>query len=181
MATSPIDFAMLSLRDALDLAVLIEEEARDRYEELACALSTHHNEDAASFFRLMFQLEATHQHRLLQQRRAIYGTERSQVRRDMVSDVEGPPREEVRAGMTVYEALESALRAETRAFEFFGAALERVTDPAVRSLFRELRAEEGEHRTMVESQLAALSTAPSGAAPGFRWVEAPSRPPSRGI
>ena len=33
-----IDFNTLSLQDALDLAILIEEEAKDRYEELAAEL-----------------------------------------------------------------------------------------------------------------------------------------------
>jgi len=34
-STLGIDFASLSLKDALDLAVLVEEEARERYEEFA--------------------------------------------------------------------------------------------------------------------------------------------------
>ena len=35
MATRGIDFRALSLKDALDLAVLIEQEAEERYEEFA--------------------------------------------------------------------------------------------------------------------------------------------------
>ena len=42
MSTAKIDFAMLSLRDALDLGILIEEEARERYEELAAQMDDRH-------------------------------------------------------------------------------------------------------------------------------------------
>ena len=36
-----IDFANLSIKDALDLAVLVEEEAEERYRELADNLEFH--------------------------------------------------------------------------------------------------------------------------------------------
>ena len=42
-----IDFAALSLKDALDLAVLIEEEAKERYEDLAEQMELHHTPEAA--------------------------------------------------------------------------------------------------------------------------------------
>ena len=42
-----IDFASLTLQDALDLAILIEEEAKERYEEFAENLSLHHTPEAA--------------------------------------------------------------------------------------------------------------------------------------
>ena len=48
-----IDFSKLSLQDALDLAILIEEEAKDRYQEFVDQLELHHTPQAASFFRFM--------------------------------------------------------------------------------------------------------------------------------
>jgi hypothetical protein len=48
-----IDFASLTLQDALDLAILIEEEAKERYEEFADNLSLHHTPEAAHFFTTM--------------------------------------------------------------------------------------------------------------------------------
>lgn len=46
MATSGIDFATLSTQDALDLAILIEEEAEERYREFAHHMEVHHTPDA---------------------------------------------------------------------------------------------------------------------------------------
>jgi len=46
-----IDFAKLHLRDALDMAILIEEEARDRYQEFARTVGGRYAGDAAEVFR----------------------------------------------------------------------------------------------------------------------------------
>ena len=50
MATQGIDFSQLSAQDALDLAILIEEEAEERYQEFAHQMDVHHTPDAAGFF-----------------------------------------------------------------------------------------------------------------------------------
>ena len=55
-----IDFASLSLMDALDLAILIEDEAKERYEDFAAQMEQHRTPEAAKFFRLMAVNEATH-------------------------------------------------------------------------------------------------------------------------
>ena len=52
-----VDFDRLTLRDALDLAILVEEEARDRYQELASQLIIHHTPAAAAFFTKMVGIE----------------------------------------------------------------------------------------------------------------------------
>ena len=41
MATRGIDFQTLSLMDALDLAILIEDEAQERYEDFAAQMDQH--------------------------------------------------------------------------------------------------------------------------------------------
>jgi rubrerythrin len=55
--------------------------------------------------------------------------------------------------MTLREALDVAMAAETKAFEFFDGALPEVEDPEVRELFTELRQEEVEHMQMVREQM----------------------------
>jgi rubrerythrin len=55
--------------------------------------------------------------------------------------------------MTVHDALEVALAAERKAFEFFDGALPTVEDPEVRELFTDLRQEEVEHMQMVRDQM----------------------------
>lgn len=155
--TRSIDFATLSLRDALDLAGLVEEEARERYEELADQMEIHHNPEAARFFRFMVDVEGIHQERLVAQRHDRFGDEPVVVRREMIFDIEAPEYDEVRATMSVRQALEAALRSEEKAHAFFDAALARVADPEVRALFTALCAEELEHQGRVKKELAKLA------------------------
>ena len=60
-------------------------------------------------------------------------------------------------------ALEVAFDSETKAYAFFDAALESITDPEVRALFAELRREEAEHQNLVRRELDKL---PRDAEPG---------------
>jgi rubrerythrin len=154
--TRAIDFETLGLRDALDLATLIEQEAKDRYSELADQMDIHHNPEAARFFRYMLQVESTHESQLAERRRSMFGATPRVVRREMIFDVEAPDYDEARHDMTVHDALGAALRAEEKAFAFFDAALPRVKDPTVRDLFEKLREEEREHREYVMREIAKL-------------------------
>ena len=55
-----LDFSKLSVQDALDLAILVEEEAQERYEEFAKILAAHHSPEVAKFFIFMAGNEAKH-------------------------------------------------------------------------------------------------------------------------
>ena len=160
MTAATIDYKSLSLRDALDLAILIEEEAKERYEELAAQMEVHHTPEAASFFRFMVGNEAKHGEQIAARRAALFQNTPRTVTRAMLWDVEAPDYDEVRAFMTVRQALAVALRAEKKAYEFFVAALPAVRDPEVAKLFVELRDEEVEHQRLIESQLAQLPPDP---------------------
>jgi len=152
--TRGIDFTSLTLQDALDLAILIEEEARDRYEEFADQMELHHTPEAAHFFRIMSKNEEKHRTELASRRTALFKDAPGAVTRTMIFDIEAPDYDEARAFMTARQALTAALRSEEKAHAFFTAALPRVTDPDVKRLFEELREEEVEHRRMVEEQIA---------------------------
>lgn len=149
-----LDFTTLLLRDALDLAVLIEEEARYRYEEFAEQMDLHRTPEAARFFRFMAENEEKHRVALAERRAELFGDEPTRVTRAMLFDIEAPEYDEARAFMTMREALASALRSEEKAAAFFAAALQWVKDPAVKELFTELHAEEEEHQHLVQVQLA---------------------------
>jgi erythrin-vacuolar iron transport family protein len=161
MSVERIDWRTLCLRDALDLGILIEEEAKDRYEELASQMELHHTSEAAAFFRVMVSNEAKHGEQLAMRRAALFADEPSTVSRAMLWDVEAPDYDEVRAFMTRRQALEVALRAEEKAHAFFVAALPNVQDPEAKALFEELRDEEVEHQRLVQAQLAQLPPDPS--------------------
>jgi len=148
-----IDLADLSIKDALDLAILVEEEAEERYRELADNLEFHNTKDAARFFRFMMTCEAKHGEELSAKRKELFGGQPVSVDRSLLWDVEAPGYEVAKSFMTLQDALEVALAAETKAFNFFDGALPEVEDPEVRELFTELRQEEVEHMQMVREQM----------------------------
>lgn len=155
-----IDYTTLTLKDALDLAILIEDEARDRYAEFVDQMEIHHTPDAAAFFRLMAVNESKHGQQLTAKRQALFGDEPSRMSTDMLWDVEAPEYAEAHAFMSPREAMEVALRCEVKAHDFFVRALERVSDPEARRLFEELREEEIEHQDLVKKELAKLPPGP---------------------
>ncbi len=151
-----LDFATLSLKDALDLAVLIEEEARERYLEFADQMEIHHTQEAASFFRTMAENEAKHGEELSKRREATFPGEPRGVSRSLLWDVEAPDYDAARAFMSVRQAMEVALAAEGKAHDFFQWALPHVKNADVSRLFEELRDEESHHLELVRAQLAKL-------------------------
>jgi rubrerythrin len=157
MATRGLDFATLSLRDALDLAVLIEEEAGERYLEFAQQMETHHTPEAARFFTFMAGNEEKHRAALASRRATLFGNAPLTVTRAMIFDVEAPEYDEARAYMTPRQALTAALHSEEKAWSFFSQALPRVKDGEVKKLFEELLGDELEHQALVKREIAKLA------------------------
>jgi len=155
-----IDYASLSLMDTLDLAILTEEEAMERYGEFVDQMELHHTPDAAAFFRFMVENERKHGMRLAEKRQALFGNELPRMRREMLWDVEAPDYGEARAFMSPRQAMETALRSEVKAHEFYVRALDRAEDPDVRALFERLRDDELGHRGLIEKELAKLPPGP---------------------
>jgi rubrerythrin len=151
-----IDFASLSLQDALDLAILVEEEAQERYLEFVDQMETHHTPEAARFFASMAQNERRHGEELRARRRALFGDAPSRMKRSMLWDVEAPDYDQPRAFMSARQAMRVALASETKAHEFFVHALPHVSEPGVRRLFQELRDEEVLHQALVREAIRSL-------------------------
>jgi erythrin-vacuolar iron transport family protein len=156
MATQGIDFSELSAQDALDLAILIEEEAEERYREFAHQMELHHTPDTAAFFRFMADNEARHREQLTLRRAGEFGDVPRRVTRSMLWDVEAPDYDEARAFMSPRRAMEAALRCEQKAHAFFVDTLKSMRDPAVRSILEELRDEEVRHQDLVGRELEKL-------------------------
>jgi rubrerythrin len=156
MAIRGIDFPNLVLMDALDLAILVEDEAQERYEEFAAQMEQHRTPEAARFFRFMAENEAKHGRELTARRRQRFGTAAASVSRAMLFDVEAPDYDAARAFMSSRKAMEAALACEVKAHDFFDQALPAIRDAEVRGLFQELRAEEVQHQTLVAAELAKL-------------------------
>ena len=147
-----IDLSSLSPENVLDLAVEVEEEARQRYLEFVDQMTLHHTEEAAEFFRRMAELEANHAERLRKVRTARFGSPPVAADPPLpVVEVEAPEYEQVRAFMSVHDALDVALEAEEKAYRFYDDALGRVDDEDVRTLFEALRSQEERHQQLIES------------------------------
>ena len=110
--TKQLDLTKLDLMDALDLAILIEQEAMERYEELTAVMREHRTEEAASFFHFMAKAEAKHGADLLTQRTKLFGKAARRVDRSLLFDIEAPGYETVHDFMTLREALKVAMDAE---------------------------------------------------------------------
>ncbi len=156
----PIDFRSLDLQDALDLALSIEEEAKERYDQFTRITGGRYGGDAADMFRQMAGYEAKHCGALRERRRALFGDAPRRITADAIDDVEAPDRGEPRTFMSARQAVEVALRAEMKAHDFYDEALPHVTDPAVRKLFEDLREEEKHHVRLVGAWLEKLPPGP---------------------
>jgi rubrerythrin len=172
MTVTRLDLTRISLMDALDLASLVEEEAHERYLELADQMDKHRTPEAAAFFRFMAENEAKHGAALHERRRARFGEAPRQVTRAMLFDVEAPEYHEARAFMTAREALGVALRCEEKAYAFFVEALPGIQDAEVKALFDELAAEEVTHQDLVRRELLRLPN--GGPAEGDAFVDEPT-------
>lgn len=155
-----LDFTALSLQDALDLAILVEEEARLRYQEFAGQVGGRYPGDAADVFAAMAANEAKHGAQLQERRKALFGDAPARVRIDQLDDAEAPHRGKPRVFMSARQAVEVAIEAEQKAEAFFEQAAKAARDAETRALFEELRAEEKEHQKMLRSKLRRLPTGP---------------------
>jgi rubrerythrin len=151
-----INFSTLDLMDALDLAVLIESEARDRYNFFAEQIGRRDAVDAASIFESMAVNEAKHGEQLAERRQELFGDKPMRVSKTAIFDVEAPEFGAPRWNMSPYKAFQLALASEEKAYSFYDEAIKHVKDAGVRQLFTELRDEETEHVRLVKDAIAAL-------------------------
>jgi rubrerythrin len=155
-----IDFAKLTLKDALDLAVLIEEEAKIRYDEFARMVGGRYKGDSDEVFKNMAVYEAKHRDELKAKRQKLFGAAPVTMRIESLDDVEAPDRGTPRVFMSPRQAMEVALVSEEKAWTFFDDALRHVKDADVRKLFEELRAEEKQHQEYIKKAMATLPPGP---------------------
>jgi len=149
-----LDFSKLNLQDALDLAVLIEKEAEERYLWFVSLLGERYTGDAADFFGTMAKNERRHGEELAARRRTLFGDAPARVTADMIEDVEAPDSGKPRANMSPRHAMNIAMESEIKAYDFFNKALPGIQDSSVRKLFEELRDEETEHQNLLKEQMA---------------------------
>jgi rubrerythrin len=155
-----VAFGSLSLMDALDLAVMMEEEARERYEVFTKLVGGRYAGDASDMFRLMASYEEKHGAQIAARRRQLFGDAPPRLDRDAIFQAEAPDMTAPRVFMSPRQALEVAIESEQKAFDFFDEALPHIVDRDVRALFEELRGEEAQHQKFLKERLAKLPPGP---------------------
>jgi erythrin-vacuolar iron transport family protein len=151
-----LDFSTLDLMDALDLAILIEAEAQERYKFFVEQIGRRDAVDAASIFETMAMNEEKHGRQLADRRRELFGDKPMRVNKTAIFDVEAPEFGAPRWNMSPLKAFQLALASEEKAYGFYDEAIKYVKVPAVRELFAELRQEETEHVRMVKDAIKVL-------------------------
>jgi erythrin-vacuolar iron transport family protein len=157
---STMDFSRLDARAALDLAIMIEEDAQLRYEALARLVGGDPG-GAGEVFREMAVNERKHRADLEARRGALCQADPRIEISLMEGGVERPDADDHDLPRTAREALGIALAAEKRAHAFYLEALPGLSDGGARALFEDLAQEEAEHVVRLERKLAALGAAPS--------------------
>ncbi len=154
--TTQLDVSTLNLQDVLDMAVLIEKEAEERYLMFAEQLGKRYPGDAVDFFTMMARNEHKHGVDLAERRRLLFGDSPARVAGMMKgSEVEAPELEKAVRYMTPRHALEVAFESEVKAYEFYDRVLVNdIPDPEVRNLIKELRDEEVEHQRLLNEMKA---------------------------
>lgn len=161
-----------TLDEFMALALLMENEAAQRYAELADAMETHNNRDVAELFRRMAAIEAKHAQKIMAEMK-WHSAPAVPVGLQRWSGFESPettPSEDVHYLMQPYQALQLALAGELRAEQFFARLVTVAKVATVRKAARELRDEEREHVALVKAWMKKVPK------PATDWADDPDPP-----
>jgi rubrerythrin len=149
-----VDFSKMDGRDALDIAIVIEDEAQLAYEHLAEWVQGDGNTDAAEFFSRMAVREKRHKTEISERRKELYGDAPTRHDEDAPWEAEVPDYESLGREVSLEEAFNVAMGAETRAHDFYAEAIDYIEDQTVVELFDWLRKAEIEHQRMLTEEMA---------------------------
>jgi rubrerythrin len=142
--------------DALMMqALAMEQEAAQRYADLADAMEMHNNADVAELFRRMAAIETRHAAQIMQKMGWDHAPAAATAPAwEGFDAAETIGADDVHYLMRPWHALQLALGAEQRAERFFGALARGTDDPSVREAALELQQEEHEHVELIRAWLA---------------------------
>ncbi len=147
-------------------AVVLEDEAAERYDELAEAMGTHRNRPIEKLFRQMAHYSRLHRDEAIERARTEGGGLPDLKPWEFSwPDAESPESGEMAQAhylMTAHHALKLALAAERGAERFYRSIAEKSRDDTIRALADEFTEEEREHAETIERWLAATLEPPPG-------------------
>jgi rubrerythrin len=148
-----VDFSKMDGRDALDIAIVIEDEAQLAYEHLAEWVAGDGNAEAAEFFNRMAVREKRHKTEISERRKELYGDAPTRHDDDAPWQAEVPDYESLGREVSLADAFDVAMGAETRAHDFYAEAIDYIEDETVVELFEWLRKAEVEHQRMLKEEM----------------------------
>jgi len=150
-----VDAGPQTLEEFMAQALAMENEAVERYTELADAMAEHNNHEVATLFRTMAGHEAKHGRRIMAEM-GWRDAPPASVRTPGWPVSVGPetlPFEGVHYLMQPWHALQMALAAERQAEAFFATLAKLALSEPVRAAALEMRAEEAHHVSLIQSWL----------------------------
>ena len=138
-----------TLAELMAQALAMENDAAQRYAELADAMEMHNNRGVAELFRKMAEIERKHAAQIMAQMGWKEAPPPAKITWEDFEAPETTPSDEVHYLMQPYHALEIALAAEKRAERFFARLVRVASVASVRKAARELLVEEREHVALV--------------------------------
>ena len=154
-ANQPMYPWITSLPEFLAHAHAIEVDAYERYILLADSMDVANNKELAGLFRKLASHEQKHADEILKRAGDIV-LPQIRLADQTWADGESPEAaslEQAHYLMTPWHALQMALQAEQRAFDFFDHLCNNVADDEMKKWAEEFREEEAEHVRLVEELL----------------------------
>jgi rubrerythrin len=143
-----------SLEALMSQALALEQDAAQRYADLADSMEMHNNADVAELFRRMAAIEGRHAAQIMQQMGWQHAPAASPAPAwEGFEAAETIGLDDVHYLMRPWHALQLALAAEQRAERFFGSLARAATDASVRTAALELQQEEHEHVELIRAWL----------------------------
>jgi rubrerythrin len=158
-----------TLTEFMVLALAMENEAAQRYDEFADAMEVHNNLEVAALFRKMADIERRHAAQIMAEMgwKEPPAMPAGRPSWDGFEAPETTPGDEVHYLMQPYHVLQLALINEERAERFFARLVRAATQESVRKAARELQAEEAEHVALVKAWMKKVPK------PGRNWANDP--------
>lgn len=144
----------MSLPEFLAHAIALEQEAADRYLELADMMESYRNDEVAATFRDMVRYSTLHHDSIVERAQGIELPQLRSWQYRWRHPPEAGGEEAFDPALTAYDALRYARENEFRAQSFYSQAATDATDAEVRRLATEFAAEEAEHVQALDDWLA---------------------------
>jgi len=155
-------------------AVVLEDEAASRYDELADSMAVHHNREVEALFRKMAKFSRMHRDEAIERAESsgskLPGLKPWEFEWQDDESPESGAMDQAHYLMTAHHALQLAIAAERRAERFYARIGRDAQDAGIRALAQEFAAEEAEHAEALERWLESQPRPASG------WDEDPDPP-----